>query len=145
MFDIINQYGSDVEELEKLEEYISYVTKRLDIEEAIFSIILVTKEEIRKINSLWRGIDKTTDVISFALEDEEFRNPEIRALGDIYISIPVAYEQASIYGHSKIRELCFLATHGILHLLGYDHMEEKEEEEMFSLQEELLSDYEIKR
>ena len=66
-------------------------------------------------------------------------------LGDIYLCIPVAYEQAQIYGHSRIREICFLATHGVLHLLGYDHMIEEEEREMFSLQEELLNSYEITR
>ena len=66
-------------------------------------------------------------------------------LGDIYICIPIAYEQAKTYEHSKIREICFLATHGILHLLGYDHMNKEEEEIMFNLQEELLSGYEIYR
>jgi len=66
-------------------------------------------------------------------------------LGDIYLCIPVAYEQAELYGHSRIREICFLATHGILHLLGYDHMEEEEEKIMFDHQEELLSSYEITR
>ena len=66
-------------------------------------------------------------------------------LGDIYIAIDVAYEQAEIYGHSRMREVCFLATHGILHLLGYDHMEEDEEKIMFDKQKELLESYEITR
>ena len=86
-----------------------------------------------------------TNYVTFTKDGDDFRNPEFRVLGDIYISVPVAYEQASNYGHSRIREICFLATHGILHLLGYDHMEEKDEKIMFSLQEELLSDYEINR
>ena len=146
MFEIFNNSGSDVQELNILEEYVKYVTKKLDIEKAIFNIIMVDDKEIQELNSTYRGIDKKTDVITFALEDgDNFRNPELRVLGDIYISIPVAYEQSSIYGHSRIREICFLATHGILHLLGYDHMEEDEEKEMFSLQEELLSSYEINR
>lgn len=146
MFEIINNTKKEVKELEILEKYLKYVTKKLDIEEALFNIILVDTEEIHKINKEYRSVDRPTDVISFALEDNNtFRNPEIRMLGDIYICIPIAYEQANTYGHSKIREVCFLATHGILHLLGYDHMDSEEEKKMFHLQEELLSGYEINR
>ena len=146
MFEIFNNSGSDVLELDVLESYVKYVIKKLDIEEAIFNIIMVDDKEIQELNAIYRGIDRKTDVITFALEDgDEFRNPEFRVLGDIYISVPVAYEQANIYGHSRIREICFLATHGILHLLGYDHMVEEEEKEMFTLQEELLGGYEINR
>ena len=146
MFDIINNSGYEVEELKILEEYVHFVCKKEKIEQAIFNIILVDENEIHTLNKNYRGVDRKTDVITFALEDgEEFRNPEIRMLGDIYICIPVAYEQAEIYGHSRIREICFLATHGILHLLGYDHMEEEEEKIMFDHQEELLNAYEIKR
>ena len=68
-----------------------------------------------------------------------------RILGDIYISIDKAREQATEYGHSLLRELCFLTIHGILHLLGYDHMKESEEKIMFELQERILNDYGIKR
>lgn len=146
MFDIINNSNDQVEELEILEQYVKYVTKKLNIDQAIFNLILVDRDEIHTLNRDYRGVDRETDVITFALEDDDsFRNPEIRMLGDIYLCVPVAYEQAEIYGHSRIREICFLATHGILHLLGYDHMTEDEEKEMFSLQEELLSDYEIVR
>ena len=70
---------------------------------------------------------------------------DFRLLGDIYISIDKCYSQAMEYGHSRERELCFLATHGILHLLGYDHMNASDEEKMFTLQEELLDGYNIKR
>lgn len=146
MFDIINNSENEVKELELLNEYVKYIVKKLNIEEAIFNIILIDEEEIHMLNRDYRGIDRKTDVITFALEDNKtFKNPEIRVLGDIYLCIPVAYEQAEIYNHSKIREVCFLATHGILHLLGYDHMNEEEEKIMFSLQEELLSAYEITR
>lgn len=146
MFDIINNSGYDVEEVDKLEEYVQKITQKLDIEKAVFNIILVDEEEIHNLNKNYRGIDRKTDVITFALEDgSNFRNPEIRMLGDIYLCIPVAYEQAEIYGHSRMREICFLATHGVLHLLGYDHMVEEDEKEMFSLQEELLNQYEITR
>lgn len=146
MFEIFNNSGSEVLELDVLMEYVKYVSKKLEIDSAIFNIIMVDDKEIRELNATYRGIDKKTDVITFALEDGDgFKNPALRVLGDIYISIPVAYEQAEIYGHSRIREICFLATHGILHLLGYDHMEEEEEKEMFALQEELLGGYEINR
>ena len=146
MFDIINNSNFEVEELNILEEYVKNITKKLEIEKAIFNIILVDEEEIHTLNRDYRGVDRKTDVITFALEDGDgFKNPEIRMLGAIYLCIPVAYEQAEIYGHSRIREICFLSTHGILHLLGYDHMNEEDEKEMFSLQEELLSEYEITR
>ena len=146
MFDIINNSEYVVEELEILEEYVKNIVKTLNIEKAIFNIILVDEKEIHTLNKDYRGVDRKTDVITFALEDGNgFKNPEIRMLGDIYLCIPVAYEQAKVYGHSQTREICFLATHGILHLLGYDHMNEEDEKEMFSLQEELLSKYEINR
>ena len=146
MFEVVNNTNNKVEELDTLEEFIKFITKKLNIEDAIFNIILVDTLEIQRINKTYRNIDKPTDVISFALEDNSnFKNPVARMLGDIYICIPIAYEQAKTYEHSKIREICFLATHGILHLLGYDHMNKEEEEIMFNLQEELLSEYEIYR
>ena len=146
MFEIINNSNEKVLELETLKNYITYVTKKLKIENSIFNIILVTKEEIHRLNKEYRKIDRETDVISFALEDgNTYKNPYIRMLGDIYICIPIAYQQAETYGHSRIREICFLSTHGILHLLGYDHMNKEDEKEMFHLQEELLSEYEINR
>ena len=146
MFDFINNSSFKIEELEVLKKYVEKVTIKLNIEKAIFNIIFVDEAEIHKLNKEYRGIDRKTDVITFALEDNiKIKNPVIRVLGDIYICVSVAYEQAEIYNHSRIREICFLATHGILHLLGYDHMNEEEEKEMFSLQEELLSQNEITR
>ena len=146
MFEIINDTDKKIEELDYLQEYVSYVSKKENIEAAIFNIIFVTNEKIHDLNKTYRGVDRVTDVISFALEDgEDIKDPGIRVLGDIYIAIDVAYEQAEIYGHSRMREVCFLATHGILHLLGYDHMEEDEEKIMFDNQKELLESYEITR
>ena len=146
MFDIINSSKEEVKELEILENYMNYVVERLKLEKAIFNFILVGEEEIHQLNRDYRGVDRPTDVITFALEDgDDFQNPEFRTLGDVYICVPVAYKQAKMYEHSRIREICFLATHGGLQLLGYDHMEEEEEKEMFSLQEELLKGYEINR
>ena len=146
MFDIINNTNKEIEEINKLNEYLKFVVKKLDIESAIFNIIFVSNDEIHKINREYRNTDRITDVISFALEDnKDIVYDDFRLLGDIYIAIDVAYDQATEYNHSREREVCFLATHGILHLLGYDHMNIDEEKEMFSLQEELLKEYNINR
>ncbi len=146
MFEIINETEEKIEELDYLNNYISYVVKKEKLENCVFNIIFVSNEKIHEINFNYRGVDKVTDVISFALEDaNDVKEPGMRILGDIYIAINVAYNQAEIYGHSNIREICFLATHGILHLLGYDHMEEEEEKIMFTKQKELLESYEIIR
>ena len=146
MFEIINDTNKDIEELEFLEGYIKYVSKKEKIEDAIFNIIFVTNEAIHEINKIYRGVDRVTDVISFALEDgDDIKNNPIRVLGDIYIAIDVAYEQALEYGHSRVREVCFLATHGILHLLGCDHMNEEDEKVMFGKQKEILEGYDVVR
>ena len=146
MFEIFNNTDKKIKEIDKLEEYMKFVVKKLDVENAIFNIIFVSNEEIHSINKEYRNIDRVTDVISFALEDnKDIVYDDFRLLGDIYIAIDVAYDQAVEYNHSREREVCFLATHGLLHLLGYDHMIEEDEKVMFTLQEELLSDYEINR
>ena len=131
-------------ELDDFKEYFLSIMKDLQVEDALVNIIIVDNEEIKKINKEYRNIDNVTDVISFALEDVEFKTP-FRILGDIYISYEKVKEQALKYEHSEKRELYFLATHGLLHLLGYDHMNEKEEKIMFDLQKELLDKYDIKR
>ena len=142
MFEIFNESNKEIKEIDKLQEYMKFVVEKLEIPTAIFNIIFVDNERIHEINKEYRKVDRVTDVISFALED----NPDIvyedfRLLGDIYIAIDVAYDQAIEYNHSREREVCFLATHGVLHLLGYDHMTEDEEKEMFGIQEELLKEY----
>ena len=101
-------------------------------------ITLVDDEEIHRINLEYRGVDRPTDVISFpANEGEDIIAPP-GFLGDIIISLPRAQAQAEEYGHSLKRELSFLAIHGALHLMGYDHMEEAEAREMFAMQEDIL-------
>lgn len=109
-----------------------------------FNIIFVTKEEIQRINREFRKIDKVTDVISFALCDDEdiIQTDE---LGDIFICIDRAIEQADEYGHSISREVAFLAVHGYLHLCGFDHMTKEEEEIMFKKQEDILNQAGIRR
>ena len=146
MFEIFNNTNKEIKEITKLKEYMNFVTGKLNVKEGIFNIIFVSNDEIHEINKEFRKVDRVTDVISFALEDnEEEVFEEYRLLGDIYIAIDVAYDQAHEYNHSSEREVCFLATHGLLHLLGYDHMTIEEEKEMFNIQEQLLNEYEIKR
>ncbi len=146
MFEVINDTNKEIAEMDFLEKYITYVSKRENIEDAIFNIIFVSNDKIHELNKNYRGVDRVTDVISFALEDgEDLKEPGVRVLGDVYIAIDVAYEQALTYGHSRLREVCFLATHGILHLLGYDHMTEEDEKIMFDKQEEILDSYDIVR
>lgn len=146
MFEIINNTNNDIENLTTLNNYINFVVKKLSLEKAIFNIIFVDSTYIHNLNKEYRGVDRVTDVISFALEDnKDLEYQDFRLLGDIYICVEKMVEQANIYEHSVLREMCFLATHGLLHLLGYDHMEEEDEKVMFSLQEDLLNEYEIKR
>lgn len=146
MFEIFNNTDKEIKEIEKLEEYMNFTIHKLKIEKAIFNIIFVSNEEIHEINKTYRNTDRVTDVISFALEDnKDIVYEDFRLLGDIYIAIDVAYDQAIEYNHSREREVCFLATHGLLHLLGYDHMTIEEEKIMFKEQEELLDAFEIKR
>jgi len=146
MFEIINNYDGEINELDTLTNYINFVVTKEKLDNCVFNIILVDDTYIKNLNCEYRNIDKTTDVISFALEDSiDNYETEVRVLGDIYISIDTAYKQARDYNHSKLREICFLATHGLLHLLGYDHIEEEDEIKMFGKQEELLNAYEIQR
>lgn len=112
--------------------------------EPIVSVSLVDDEFIHQLNRDYRKIDRPTDVISFAfLDNEDDRDAQLHGqgivcLGDIYISVDRAKAQAEEYGHSLNRELSFLFVHGILHLLGYDHMTPEEEKVMFALQDEIL-------
>lgn len=109
-----------------------------------FSVIFVNDEMIHEINRTYRKIDRPTDVISFATlidgKDEYEMVIDDCELGDIFISIDAITRQAKEYAHSFDRELSFLFTHGLLHLLGYDHMNEKDEQEMFKLQDEILDE-----
>ena len=139
-FDIYNE--TDVElskELKYVRKILKYAIKFEKVNNIYFTVIIVNNSMIKDINKTYRNIDKETDVISFALNDEKNENfSDVNMLGDIYISIDKAKEQANAYGHSLIRELSFLAVHGFLHLLGYDHMEKDDEKIMFKKQELIL-------
>lgn len=132
----VNETNLDVKEYKKL---IRSVFKH-EKSDKFFNIIFVTKEKIQQINKDYRGIYRVTDVITFALMenlDEIFMEAELE-LGDVFICIDRAIEQAVEYGHSIEREIGFLAVHGYLHLTGYDHMNEEDEKIMFAKQEEIL-------
>ena len=109
------------------------------------SVTIVDNAYIKDINRDYRHIDRPTDVISFAFmdgvneKDKIFQSGQRVVLGEIYISYEKAKEQAESYGHSLERELKFLFVHGLLHLLGYDHMKEEDEKIMFALQDEILA------
>lgn len=126
---------------DKLEEYIRAVLEEeYESERDVYiSVLLTDNEAIREVNREYRNKDSETDVISFAyLEvEEEFESPYV-TLGDIVISLEKVEAQASEYGHSFDRELYYVLTHGILHLLGYDHIEEEDKVEMRKKEEEIL-------
>lgn len=144
--EIFNETNVNLEkELKVVKNVLRHGLEKLKINEAIFNVIIVNNDYIHKLNKEYRHIDRETDVITFALEDDKTFNPDIRILGDIYISIDKAKSQSEEYNHSLLRELSFLAVHGMLHLLGYDHMKKDDEKVMFKLQEEILDEMDIKR
>ncbi len=144
-----NVKEKQIGELEKL------LNKAAEMEnikgEAELSVTFVDNDAIQQINRDYRGKDAPTDVISFAMEEMGENEMEIHGeglpeiLGDIIISIPKTAEQAESYGHSFMRELGFLAVHGFLHLLGYDHMTREDEKTMFTKQKEILEAYGLTR
>lgn len=144
--------GVTEEQCNQLEELLNLAARQEGIAaESEVSITFVDNEKIREINREFRGKDQPTDVISFAME--EMGEGEIKVLGtdmptvlgDLIISIPRTIEQAGEYGHSFMRELGFLTVHGFLHLIGYDHETQEDEEKMFSRQREILDQYGLTR
>ncbi len=133
-------------ELDELENLLKNICQDEKLGDGEFNVIIVNEKKIHELNKTYRGVDRVTDVISFALEDDKsFQIENYRMLGDIYICIEKVKSQAILYGHSFKRELSFLAVHGLLHLLGYDHMNEEDEKIMFAKQEEVLLRYGITR
>lgn len=145
--EIFNQTEEEVKELETVEKVLYSALEKEHMENASFNLIIVDNNYIHELNKNYRHIDRETDVITFALEDEDtvIIPDEERILGDVYISLDKAKAQAEEYCHSFLREICFLAVHGFYHLLGYDHMTEEDEKVMFAKQEEVLNSYGITR
>ncbi len=145
--EIFNQVNEEIPELDTVLKVLYSAIEKEGLENTIFNLIIVDNEYIHELNRDYRNIDRETDVITFALEDDDTMVlPDgVRVLGDIYISIDKARSQAEEYGHSFLREICFLAVHGFYHLLGYDHMTPEDEKVMFGKQEEVLSAYGITR
>lgn len=151
--DFIDETGEvTAEQLEMLEQILREAAASENVPDGTeVGVSFVDNERIRLMNRDYRGKDAPTDVLSFALEEEGEGEVDIigadmpLVLGDIVISIPKAKEQAAEYGHSFMRELGFLAVHGFLHLLGYDHETEEEERVMFAKQEEILTRFGLTR
>lgn len=142
---IFNTTDKDVD-IYELDSIIKFACNHLKVENPLLNIIIVDNEKIREINRDYRNKDAVTDVISFAFEEvNDVEYTDIRFLGEIYISYERCVSQASDFGHSVKREFCYLAVHGLLHLLGYDHMVEEDKKVMRALEEEILSEYDIKR
>ena len=147
-----------ISELPKEEKLIRNVVEKVLLEENVICdvdvyITLTNNEEIHKINKEYREVDRQTDVLSFPMYEreeiiklKEESNDEVeKILGDIIVSIEKVKEQADEYGHSFERELAYLVTHGMLHLLGYDHIIEEEQKIMRQREEEILGILNISR
>lgn len=138
-------------EIQFVEKILQHAATEEEIGDAEVSVSFVTNEMIREINREYRDKDQPTDVISFAMEEPGEGEvviqgmDEPRVLGDIIISLDRTKEQAADYGHSFERELGFLAVHGFLHLLGYDHMNDEDEKKMFARQDVILNSLGITR
>lgn len=123
---------------------IAEVLKEEEIDENVqVSISFVGDEEIQRLNKDFRGVDSSTDVLSFPMDDE-FQIEETM-LGDVIINTKRVLEQAKEFGHSNTRELSYLTVHSILHLLGYDHMEDEDKEVMRSKEKSIMDSLKIYR
>ena len=142
----INFINKTRKSVKEYKDIINEVFSKME-DDRFFNVIFVTKNMIHKINKEYRGIDRVTDVITFALQEntDEIFNDAVLELGDVFICVDRAIEQANEYKHSIRREIAFLAVHGYLHLLGYDHMTKEDEQVMFSLQDKILNDANIRR
>ena len=148
--DLVLEMSLEIEGFDDLvneEEIREYVQKGLEKEDeseapVYMSLLFTGNDEIQVINREYRDKDQPTDVISFAYhETEDFDIGPYDTLGDIVISLERVVEQAKEYNHSDKRELFYVLTHGILHLLGYDHIEEEDKKEMRAKEEEILGSF----
>ncbi len=156
IYDQTDDHAVSQSQLQLAHDILDYAAKYLELKDNTeISLTFVHNPQIRKLNAQYRGVDRATDVLSFALEDDSddspiLLDPELAAqipedLGDLFISIDKVAEQARFLGHSADRELGFLIVHGFLHLNGYDHEQKDDEEKMFKLQEEILNGYGLPR
>lgn len=145
MIEVYNE-TEDNAYLEDIKNILNLGLKKLDVKNAFVSVVIVDKEEIHEINKTYRNVDRVTDVISFAFEDNKMiERSDMRILGEIYLCIEKAKEQSVEYGHSEKREICYLSVHGLLHLLGYNHEVEDEKRIMRQKEEEILEIYDAIR
>ena len=144
---ILGDYSKlDIKVKPLIKKILKNVCKELKIKSKhVVSYIFVDLNNIHDINKEYRQIDRPTDVISFAYIDSSENKELPHELGDVFICVEKIIEQANEYGHSVTRECAFLVVHGILHLLGYDHIEKEDEEVMFSLQDKILDNLKIFR
>lgn len=146
MEDYIFNTTDEIVETEDIDKVIKFACKKLNVVNPLLNIVIVDNKKIQEINKIYRNKDSVTDVISFAFEESDnLEYDNMRFLGEIYISYDKCVEQAKEYGHSFKREFCYLAVHGLLHLLGYDHIKEEDKKVMRALEEEILDEYDIKR
>lgn len=143
-------------QLALVRDVLQFAARQLSLEDSTeMSVTMMTNPAIRKLNQQYRGVDRATDVLSFAAEESGDETPiiidsELAAelpenLGDLFVSIDKVEEQAKFLGHSVDRELGFLVVHGFLHLNGYDHEKPADEQRMFDLQREILDEYGLQR
>ena len=143
---ILSNLPENLEVDEKLSDTVKEAVEKVGqlyaLDNAEVSITLTDNEHIHEINREYRKVDRPTDVISFAYhETEDFDIGPYDTLGDIVISMERVEEQAAEYNHSPKRELYYVLTHGLLHLLGYDHIEEDDKKEMRAREEEILGQF----
>lgn len=155
MYEIVYQ---EIEEKKEYETIVKKVLTKCFQEEKLenaklwITVTLTTPKNIRKINQAYRGIDKATDVLSFPMFEKDELTEKLQKqeeiediLGDIIISLEKVEEQAKEYGHSFERELSYMLVHGFYHLMGYDHIEEKDKKKMRPKEENILTQLEITR
>ena len=150
---IISNYPEELSFPTEIEENVRAAAEKVGelygVENGEVSVTLTNNDYIHQLNRKYRQIDRPTDVLSFALNESEEpdieNGPDINVLGDIILSVERAEEQAAEYGHSLRREIAFLTVHGMLHLLGYDHMEEADRLEMEKEQRYVMEQLGISR
>lgn len=150
---IINFNDFEKEEITNIKKVYKTAEKQLNLPKSIeVNLVTVSPSDVKEMNKKFRQVDRVTDVLSFPMLDSlndldnecDAFTREVN-IGDIYICREKAISQAEEYGHSLKREICFLALHGLLHLLGYDHIKKEDEVIMFDLQDKILQEAKISR